>query len=287
MRLALIQSSPQLGAVEANLAAVKEVIAEAAFDLLVLPELFATGYYFHDQAQVQDLSEPVPGGPTTQFLIELAAEKEGFICGGLVEQDSDCLYNSAVLVGPEGLIACYRKLHLFYEETLWFTPGNGSLDVYDLGIGLPGELAVGATPRPGTPGARVGMMVCYDWRFPEVARILVLKGAQVLLHPANLVHSYCQDAMITRCLENGVFAVTANRVGTEAKPDGSRLTFTGRSQVVNPQGEVMSQAPVDEEAVLIIDIDPGEADDKFITEHNHLLNDRRPEHYGLVAGKQL
>ncbi len=278
MRLALIQSNPQLGAVEANLAAVQAVVAEAAFDLLVLPELFATGYYFHDRGQVRQLSEPVPSGPTTQFLIELAAAKEAFICGGLVERDSDCLYNSAVLVGPEGLIACYRKLHLFYEEKLWFTPGNGSPEVHDLGVGLPGV---------GTPKARVGMMVCYDWRFPEVARTLALKGAQVILHPTNLVQPYCQEAMITRCLENGVFAATANRVGTDAKPDGSRLTFTGRSQVVNPQGEVMSQAPVDEEAVLIIDIDPAEADDKFVTEHNHLLNDRRPDYYGLVAGKQL
>ena len=269
MRLALVQSNPQLGAVEANLAAVQAVVAEAAFDLLVLPELFATGYYFHDRGQVRQLSEPIPGGPTTQFLIELAAAKEAFICGGLAERNGDRLYNSAVLVGPEGLIACYRKLHLFYEETLWFTPGNGSLEVYDLGIG------------------RVGMMVCYDWRFPEVARTLALKGAQVILHPTNLVQLYCQEAMITRCLENGVFAATANRVGTDAKPDGSRLTFTGRSQVVNPQGKVMSQAPVDEEAVLIIDIDPGEADDKFVTEHNHLLNDRRPDYYGLVAGKQL
>lgn len=278
MRLALIQGNPQLGAVEANLAAVQAVIAEAAFDLLVLPELFATGYYFHDRGQVRQLSEPVPGGPTTQFLIELATAKEAFICGGLVERDSDRLYNSAVLVGPEGLIACYRKLHLFYEETLWFTPGNGSPEVHDLGVGLPGG---------GTPRARVGMMVCYDWRFPEVARTLALKGAQVILHPTNLVQPYCQEAMITRCLENGVFAATANRVGTDAKPDGSRLTFTGRSQVVNPQGEVMSQAPVDEETVLIIDIDPAEADDKFVTEHNHLLNDRRPDYYGLVAGKQL
>ncbi len=265
----LIQSNPQLGAVEANLVAVQAVIAEAAFDLLVLPELFATGYYFHDRAQVRQLSEPVPGGPTTQFLIELAAAKEAFICGGLAERDGDCLYNSAVLVGPEGLIACYRKLHLFYEETLWFSPGDKPLEVHDLGV------------------ARVGMMICYDWRFPEVARVLALKGAQVILHPTNLVQPYCQEAMITRCLENGVFAATANRIGSDTKPDGSNLTFTGGSQVVNPRGEVLCRATVDEEAVLIIDIDPAEADDKLITEHNHLLNDRRPEHYGPVAGKQL
>ncbi len=268
MRLTIIQSNPRLGAVETNLAAVQSAIKEAAFDLLVLPELFATGYYFHDRAQVQQLSEPVPSGPTTRFLIELAAAKEAFICGGLVERDSDCLYNSAVLVGPEGLIGRYRKLHLFYEEKLWFTPGDGPLEVYDLGI------------------ARVGMMVCFDWRFPEVARILALKGAQVLLHPANLVQPYCQDAMITRCLENRVFAITANRIGSDTKPDGCSLTFTGRSQVVSPLGEVLCRATEGEEITLTVNIAPGEADDKLVTEHNHLLSDRRPEYYGLVAGKQ-
>ena len=73
------------------------------------------------------------------------------------------------LVGPEGFIAVYRKIHLFFEESFWFTPGNLPLAVHDLGIG------------------KVGMMVCYDWRFPEVARSLALRGAHILLHPANLV----------------------------------------------------------------------------------------------------
>ncbi len=268
MQVTVIQNQPRLDVVQANLAAVQSAVESAAFDLLVLPELFATGYFFHDRAQVRRLSEPVPGGPTTQFLIELAAAKEAFICGGLIERDDDRLYNSAVLVGPEGLIGRYRKLHLFYEEKLWFTPGDGPLEVHDLGT------------------ARVGMMVCFDWRYPEVARVLALKGAQILLHPANLVQPYCQDAMITRCLENGVFAVTANRIGSDTKPDGSSMTFTGRSQAVSPRGEVLSRAPEDEETILTIDIVPGEADDKLVTEHNHLLSDRRPEYYGLITAKQ-
>lgn len=269
MHITIVQNQPRIGVVQANLAAVQSAVEGAAFDVLVLPELFATGYFFHDQAQVRQLGEQVPGGPTTRFLIELAAAKEAFVCGGLIEQEDNCLYNSAVLAGPEGFIGRYRKLHLFYEEKLWFTPGDEPLEVYDLGI------------------ARVGMMVCYDWRFPEVARILALKGAQVLLHPTNLVQPYCQDAMITRCLENGVFAVTANRIGSDTKPDGSSLTFTGGSQIVNTRGEVLCRATADEETVLTADVDPGEADDKLVTEYNHLLSDRRPEYYGLVAGKRL
>lgn len=268
MRLMLVQSSPRLDNVEANLAAIASAVGEAVFDLLVLPELFATGYFFHNHAQVRRLSEPVPGGPSTTFLTELARSREGFVCGGLIEREGDRLYNTAVLVGPEGLIARYRKLHLFYEEKIWFTPGDGLLEIHELGT------------------TRVGMMICFDWRYPEVARILALKGAQILLHPANLVQPYCQDAMVTRCLENGIFATTANRIGTDIKPDGTSLTFTGRSQVVSPQGEVLVRAPRDETAVLAVAVDPGAADDKYVTEHNHLLGDRRPEHYGLIAGRR-
>ncbi|MFB0517161.1 MAG: nitrilase-related carbon-nitrogen hydrolase [Candidatus Neomarinimicrobiota bacterium] len=262
----VIQSRPELGAVEANLAAVASALDETSFDLLVLPELFATGYFFHDSAQVRQLSEPVPGGPTTRFLTDLASANDAFICAGLVERNGDYLYNTAVLVGPEGLIGSYRKLHLFYEEKFWFTPGNGPLEVYDLGV------------------ARVGMMICFDWRYPEVARILALKGAQILLHSANLIQPHCQDAMVTRCLENGIFAATANRIGSDTKPDGSSLAFTGQSQVMNPRGEVLARASCDRVEVLTVDIDPAVADDKLVTEHNHLLNDRRPEYYGPITG---
>ncbi len=265
MRLAVVQSSPRLGAVESNLEAIRAAIEGIAFDLLVLPELFATGYFFNDKLQVRQLSEQITGGPTTHFLTETAKSRKVFVCAGLIERDNNNFYNSAVLVGPQGLIGRYRKLHLFYEEKLWFTPGEEPPMVYDLGT------------------AQVGMMICFDWRFPEVARILALQGAQVIMHPANLVQPHCQDAMVTRCLENGVFIVTSNRIGTEFKPDGSRMTFTGRSQVVNPRGDILAQATEKDVAVITAEINPAEADDKLVTEHNHLLNDRRPAYYSLLA----
>lgn len=265
MRLAVIQSSPRLGAVEANLEAISAAIAGATFNLLVLPELFATGYFFHNHDQVQQQSEEIPDGPTTCFLIELAVSRKALVCAGLVERDGDRFYNTAVLVGSRGLIGRYRKLHLFYEEKLWFTPGEEPPEVYDLG------------------GVRAGMMICFDWRFPEVARILAVQGAQIIMHPANLVQPHCQDAMITRCLENGVFIATANRVGTETKPDDSRMVFTGRSQIVNPRGEILARASEKEATVITAEVNPVEADDKLVTEHNHLLKDRRPAHYRLLA----
>lgn len=265
MRLAVVQNQPILGAIENNLAAVKALIGDSAFDLILLPELFASGYFFHDIEQVYRLSEVVPQGPGAQFILQLASQMDAYVCGGILEREHDRLFNTALLAGPDGEIGRYRKLHLFNEEKLWFTPGNNPPAVYDLGIG------------------KIGVMICFDWRFPEVARILAIQGAQLLLHPSNLVQPHCQDAMITRCLENGVFAATANRVGTDIKPDGTSMTFTGKSQIVTPQGEVLQRASEDEAAIIAADMELADADTKMVTDHNHLLKDRRPEQYQAIV----
>ena len=124
------------------------------------------------------------------------------------------------------------------------------------------------------------MMICFDWIFPEIARTLALKGADILCHSTNLVLPFCQDAMVTRCIENRVFALTANRVGTERRA-GSEFTFTGRSQVVDPKGRIHTRAGTEEEGVFVVDIDPSLARDKAVTEANDIFKDRRPELYEL------
>ena len=121
MQLALVQNHPALGAVEANHEEVLQLLEKIECDLLLLPELFATGYYFEDQDQVRRLSEPIPDGPTTQFLVALAREKNAHVCAGIPELAGTKCYNSAVLVGPQGHLVTYRKLHLFYEEKFWFS----------------------------------------------------------------------------------------------------------------------------------------------------------------------
>jgi len=123
-------------------------------------------------------------------------------------------------------------------------------------------------------------MICFDWIFPEAARTLALKGADIICHPSNLVLPYCQTAMVTRCLENHVFAITANRIGTEQR--GVRtLTFTGGSQVTDTKGKILHRASTDREEVAVIEIDPQLAQDKHATANNHIFNDRRPEMYEL------
>lgn len=264
MKAGFVQFAPVFGDREGNIGRIERLVREADADLIVLPELCNTGYLFTSRREVEGLAEDVPGGETTETLVRLAREKNAHLAAGLVERCGGRLFNASVLVGPGGHIATYRKIHLFLEETLWFDPGDLEWTVHDIGIG------------------RVGMMICFDWIFPESARILALRGADVLCHCANLVLPYCQAAMVTRCLENRIFAVTANRTGTEER-GGKALRFTGQSQITGPDGAILCGAAEAEERVGVVEIDPKRARGKRINAFNDLFRDRRAEHYGELA----
>ena len=261
MKVGYYQSHPAFGEVEKNLEKFSKRLGSAKCDLLVLPELAFSGYQFVSQDEVFDLSEPVPDGPTTQTCLKLAQQYGMHLVVGLPERDGGRCYNSAIVVGPSGYVGCYRKTHLFFEETLFFSPGNSGLQVWDIGQ------------------ARIGVMICFDWYYPEAARTLALKGADILCHPSNLVLPHCPDAMVTRSLENRVFSITANRIGQEARGEGRPLTFIGKSEVVSPKGKILHRAPIDQEELMIVDIALHEARDKSINPYNDLLKDRRPEMY--------
>ena len=261
MKVAYVQFMPVLGGIALNLQKMEELVEGADAELIVLPELCNTGYLFASRQEAEALGEEVPGGKTTEFLCRLARKKNTHLVAGLIERSGGRLFNAALLVGPAGPIATYRKIHLFYEETLWFDPGDREFAVYDIGL------------------CRVGLMICFDWLFPEAARTLALKGTDIICHPANLVLPYCQEAMITRCLENRVFAVTANRTGGETR-GGKELRFTGKSQIVGPDGTILSRADADADAVGVVDIDVKIARVKAINPFNDVFGSRRPEHYG-------
>ena len=123
-------------------------------------------------------------------------------------------------------------------------------------------------------------MICFDWRFPEVMRTLTLRGAQIVAHPSNLVLPFCQAAMVTRCLENTVFAATANRIGTEDR-DGRSVSFTGRSVIMGTQGEHLASGSISSADVLTVEIDPKLADSKTINPYNDTLATRRTEFYQM------
>ncbi len=166
------------------------------------------------------------------------------------------LYNSAVIFAGGNHVITYRKLHLFNKEVEIFSSGDKEPPVVTF------------------KDYRYGLMICFDWLFPEASRILALKGAQIILHPSNLVLPYCQSAMITRSIENHLFTATANRVGKERG-----LRFTGESQITSPTGKIIVRATQDTIGVIVADVDLTLADNKMIAPYNHVLASRRPLHY--------
>lgn len=268
-RIAVVQGRPRFGHTEENLERGLALAATVEADLVVLPELWSTGYVFSSHAELDELAEDPRDGATARALAWAAKREKRHYIAGFAERARGRFYNSAMLVGPSGVKAVYRKLHLFEREQEWFERG-------DLPLALE---RVGA--------ARIGMLICYDWRFPEATRALALMGADVIAHPSNLVYPNAQEAMLVRALENRVFVATANRTGTETRPGGS-VPFTGRSQVAAPNGRVVVRATRTAEVALAVDLDLAEARDKELTRITSLFSNRRPEHYGaLVATRSI
>ena len=267
MKIGIVQTSPVFGEVERNLEEACGAMASCRADLWVLPELFATGYQFASLSEVETLAEPIPGGPTIRRLTDFARTNLCTIAAGLPEADgAGRFYNSAVLVGPAGLILRYRKIHLFSEEKRWFVPGDEPFNVADVG------------------GARVGLMICFDHFFPEAARTLALRGAEIIAHPANLVMPvYAQLTMRARALENGLYTVTANRIGFEHRTS-DRLTYTGCSQIVSPNGALLYTGPADATDTAVVEIDEARARDKSLSPWNDRFADRRPILYDTRLG---
>jgi len=260
LRLACLQFGPIFGQIDANLAAIRDRLPAGEADLVVLPELCTTGYTFADRAELESLAEEIPGGPSTEALTALAAEKEVVLCAGLAERAGDRVFNSAVLVGPGGFVGSYRKIHLFDRENRIFDPGDRGFAVFEVG------------------GVKIGIMICFDWFYPESMRALALSGAEVVAHPSNLVLSWCQRSMPVRCLENHVIAATANRSGEEERA-GVHHRFTGASQITGFGGEILAHAPEDGDAWIVAPVEPARSRQRDLGDSPDILTHRRPEFY--------
>lgn len=267
MRVGFYQFKPVFGKIGRNLGKVVSTLRKVDADLIVLPELPFTGYYFRDRREVMHYAEDPAHSTTIDSLTALCRDKGFYLVSGFTEKRRDKCFNSAVLIGPEGLIHLYRKLHLFNTEKNCFDEGDIALQVNTV------------------MGAKIGMMVCFDWVFAEVSRSLALQGAYIICHPSNLVLTYCQQAMLTRSLENRVFSITANRTGLEKRAHGE-LKFTGKSQIVAPRGELLYRATAQRETLHIMEIDPASAHDKSITPLNDVFADRRPEYYSSLKNQE-
>jgi predicted amidohydrolase len=257
MKIGYVQFAPRLCDLDGTLESLAALLPQCKADLVVLPELCNSGYNFPSAAEAAATAETVSDSRFLSFLTEHCRRHGCHVVSGFNERDGEALYNTAVLVGPQGCRGRYRKLHLFKHEKDFFQPGNLGLPVFDCGP------------------ARVGMLICFDWLFPEAWRVLALQGADVICHPCNLVlPGLAQRAVPVHALMNRLYIVTANRVGTERK-----LAFTGASLIADPAGEVLVKAPEREPQVAMVEIDLARARDKWITPLNHLLRDRRPDQY--------
>jgi predicted amidohydrolase len=263
LRLGVGQMDPKIGDPKGNMTKLSTILKSATaeeIDVLVLPELMNSGYAFESKEQAKALAEVIPKGPFSKAL-KTWSKPGRFIVAGLCEDAPEGLHNSAAIFGGGEYLGTYRKIHLFDEEKLWFLPGKEEPPVVEFN------------------GFRFGVMVCFDWAFPELARVLALKGVQVILHPANLIlrSLYCIKAMITRSIENRVFTATASRVGTEGK-----FKFMGASQVTDPRGLILTSMNDTETGVSWVEIDPTVADDKTLTPRNDVFEDRVPDLYRRI-----
>jgi len=269
MRVAVAQIDPKLGERERNLdvcLARMDEAAAAGAELVVLPECAIPGYMFDSPEEAMPFAEEVPG-PSSETLEHESRRLGIHVVCGLLERDGDVLRNSAVFVGPDGLIGNYRKTHLPFLGVDRFTVPGDELPVYETSLG------------------RVGVEICYDLRFPEVTRTLALKGADLIAHPTNFpVAARVQTELITvaRAAENRVYLLTANRVGRERKGE-----FCGWSQIVDPYGRRLAEADGVEEALLVADVEVEKARDKDYVipgEYElYLFGHRRPELYGALV----
>lgn len=273
--VASIQMEPVFGETDRNVAhtiALMEQAASRGAQLVVLPELCNTGYVFQTRAEAHALAEEVPSGPTAQAWIEAAQRLDLHVVAGITERDGAKLYNSAVIIGPHGLIGRYRKVHLWGDEALYFTPGNLGFPVFD------------------TPLGRIGCHICYDCWFPESFRLAALQGAEIMCVPTNWVPIPGQDPnreamaniiVMGAAHSNSVFVVAADRIGTERGQP-----FIGQSLIVAQTGwPVAGPASVDKEEILIAEINLADARRKRNwNDFNQVLRDRRRDVYDEMLG---
>ncbi|HAQ65280.1 MAG TPA: carbon-nitrogen hydrolase [Bacteroidales bacterium] len=261
--VALVQFAPLLGNIEANISRIGLLLNKVKADVVVLPELASSGYAFSDRNEAFQCAETVYDSVYIRFLTSRAADGNYFIVSGFNERDGDRLFNTAILVGPSGFIGKYRKMHLFWNEADLFEPGDTGLPVFEIA------------------GIKLGMLVCFDWMFPEVWRILALKGVDLVAHPSNLVLPFCQQAVAVHALCNRFYVATANRIGSERD-----LHFTGGSVLVSPLGETLVKGPLEDPFVGNQAIDLTFSRNKNITPRNTLKESRRPECYTFLTSEK-
>ena len=271
LKIAGIQMLPRLKENEFNLNQILkylELVTKEGAGLAVFPECALCGYCFESLEEATPYAESIPGTSTLK-VAEACKRLNLHAVIGMLEKDGSRYFNAAVLIGPQGIIGKYRKIHL---------PGLG-IDKYV----QPGDIGFAVHD---TPVGRIGLNICYDGSFPESSRVMALKGADLIVLPTNWptgAEEFAEYLVNARGLENNVFYAAVNRVGIER---GFR--FIGRSRIVDVLGKTLALASPDNEEILFAKIDPLKARNKRIVrvpgKHEiHRFNDRRPEFYSEIV----
>lgn len=271
LRVAAVQTDPQIGETAANLATIEAKLREAAAggaELVVFTECALTGYGFASRADAWRHSEPIPG-PSTNAISRTCKELNLFAVVGMLEADGDRMFNSAALLGPDGVVGTYRKIHLPFLGVDRFTdPGDRPLAIFE------------------AKGVKLGLHICYDGSFPETGRVLTLLGADILVLPTNWPvqsTSTAEHLPACRAIENVVYVMAVDRVGTERG-----CSFAGRSSIADPDGVILTKAGPVESTIIYADVDPERSRRKRLIRvpgeyEIDRIGDRRPEFYSAIT----
>ena len=271
MRIAAVQMDVTLADIAGNLSRMITKTREtraAGAELTIFPECALTGYCFDSIDEARPYAESIPG-PSVDKMVALCAELGGFVVFGLLEKEGARVFNALALVGPQGLIGSYRKIHLPRLGVDMYTDfGDRPFAVYEIN------------------GLRIGMNICYDGGFPESGRCLALLGADLIVLPTNWppgAEAAADYAINTRAMENTVYYAAADRVGVERG-----VPFIGKSKICDPLGKTLGYADHTHEEILYADVDVSRSRNKHlirkagVNEVNRIA-DRHPEMYSKLV----
>jgi predicted amidohydrolase len=266
-RAAAVQTLARLGDTDHNIGLATRYVEDAVrqgVELVVFPECMDTGYLFDSAEHCRALAETIPDGPFVKALAALSKKHAIYIASGVTEWDpsKQKLFNSGVMFGRNGeLVAHYQKQFLATHDQNWFSFGERGCPVVDTDLG------------------RIGLLICFDGRIPEIFRAMAMQGAEVIVDMANFFSMDQADMWgPARAYENGVWLVAATKAGYERS-----IYYPGGSMIVDPKGRVISKVPYDTHGLAIADVDLDAASDKSIYTSNDKIADRRPETYGIMA----
>jgi len=243
--------------------------AERDAQLVIFPECALTGYAYNALEEAIPFAEKIDGA-SSEAIAAACQQTRAYALVGFIESADDNFYNAAMLVGPEGVVGGYRKVHLpFIGIDRFLNPGDRPFQVFEL------------------PFGKVGVNICYDISFPEPARVLKLMGAELIALITNWPTAAWRSPQFvanTRALENHVFYAAVDRVGTERGWE-----FIGRSKVVDCNGDTLAEASPDAEELLVVPVELQEANNNRIVNvagayEVDRMKDRRPEFYDPIGG---